>query len=47
MLNKKWTMLISRIIIAVLVFSIILGFTNACANMLTNPAIIVNLSFAC
>lgn len=26
MLNKKWTMLISRIIIAVLVFSIILGF---------------------
>ncbi len=26
MLNKKWTQLISRIIIAVLIFSIIMGF---------------------
>lgn len=26
MLNKKWTQLISRIIIGVLIFSIILGF---------------------
>ena len=26
MLNKKWTQLISRIIIGLLVFSIILGF---------------------